>query len=263
MSIGVLTLHRHSSHHDIVVGDSDGGKDTLTLEGNIERAIVNVVTYNLRRLNGHEPHNGYRGKQHLGVRLFEVLVIRVPSATFNEQSMDKGTIFRFLRGVYTLRVRDDLKVVLDSINRNLILSGIVLFHTSQERVSEMEPRDPETSRMALINPLLIFLKSLHEIDNKGSKGFESVVRPFLPLLRHNVIVESITNFFKFLTHDDFSLDTLLQINERASNGIDKPVVTEKLLRKHSVHRFFVHNGMLLGSLFVIELLRELVQNALG
>lgn len=226
MSIGVLTLHRNSSHHDIVVGDSDGGKDTLTLEGNVERAIVNVVTYNLRRLNGHEPHNGYRGKQHLGVRLFEVLVIRVPSATFNEQSMDEGTIFGFLRGVYTLRVRDDLKVVLDSINRNLILSGIVLFHTSQERVSEMEPRDPETSRMALINPLLIFLKSLHEIDDKGSKGFESVVRPFLPLLGHNVIVESITNFFKFLTHDDFSLDTLLQINERTSNSTDKPVVTE-------------------------------------
>jgi hypothetical protein len=31
MSVGVLSLHGHASYHDEIVGESDGGQNSLTL----------------------------------------------------------------------------------------------------------------------------------------------------------------------------------------------------------------------------------------
>jgi hypothetical protein len=222
-----------------------------------------VITHNLSVLHGHQPHDGHRRDKHLGVRLIEVLVVGVPSASFNEQTVDEGTIVGFLRCINTLGIRDDLEVVLDGIDRNLVLSGIVLLHTSKETVSEMEAGNPEAWRVIFIDPFLVLLESLHQVNNERSKGFKSVVRPLLPLLGHDVIKEPVSNFFELLTHDDFSLNGTTNVNERISDGIDESVVTEELLGKYSVHGFFVADGMQLSRVFSVELLRKLIEDTLG
>ena len=51
-----------------------------------------MITHELGVLHGHQPHDGYGRDQNLGVRLVEVLVVGVPSATFNEETVDEGTI---------------------------------------------------------------------------------------------------------------------------------------------------------------------------
>jgi len=195
VSVGVLTLHGHASHHNEIVGDSDGGQDSLTLKGDVQGAVVGVVTHQLGVFDGHQPHDGDRGDKHLGVRLIQVLVVRVPSASFNKQAMDKGTVVRLLRGVYTLGVRDNLEVVRDSVDGDLVLSGVVLPYTSQERVYEMETRNPEARRMAVVDPALVLLESLQDIHGERGQGLERVEGVFLPWWRHQVIVESVSNLF--------------------------------------------------------------------
>lgn len=105
--------------------------------------------------------------------------------------MDERTIFRFARCVDTLGVADDLEVVLNVIDGDLVLSGVVLSHTSKERVSEMETRDPEYWWMAIFNPGLILLESLHQVDSEGRKRLERVVRPLLPGAGHDVVIKTI------------------------------------------------------------------------
>lgn len=195
VSVGVLTLHGHASHHHEIVGDSDGGQDSLTLKGDVQRAVVGVVAHYLGVLDGHQPHDGDGGDEHLGVRLFQVLVVGVPSASFNEQAMDKGTIVRLLGGVYALGIGDDLEVELDGIDGDLVLSGVVLFHTSQERVNEMETRNPEARRMAVVNPALVLLESLQDIYNERGEGLERVKGVLLPWPGYQVIVEGVSNLF--------------------------------------------------------------------
>jgi len=185
-----------------------------------------VIANNLGVLHGHQPHDGDGRDKHLGVRLFEVLVVGVPSATFNEQTVDEGTIVGFLARVNTLGVRDDLEVVLDGINGDLILSGVVLFHTSEETVSEMETRNPEDSSGSVIDPALVLLESLHQVDNERSKGLKGVVRPLLPLLGHHVIEQLSGNFFELLRHDYFSLNGTTNVDQRRSNGHNQSVVTQ-------------------------------------
>lgn len=222
-----------------------------------------MITHNLSVFHGHQPHDGHRRDQDLGVGLIKVLVVRVPSASFDEQTMDKGTIIGFLRCIDTLGIRDNLEVVLDGIDRNLVLSGIVLLDTSKETVSEMEAGNPEACRVIFIDPSLVLFESLHQVDNEGSKGLQSVIGPFLPLLGHDVIKEPVSNFFEFLTHDDFSLNSATNVNERISDGMDKSVVTKKFLGKYSVHGFFVADGMQFSRVFSVERLRKLIQNTLG
>lgn len=185
-----------------------------------------MITHELGVLHGHQPHDGYGRDQNLGVRLVEVLVVGVPSATFNEETVDEGTIVGLFARINTLGVRDDLEVVLDGIDGDLILSGIVLLHTSKETVSEMEARNPEDSSGSVINPALVLLESLHQVDNERSKRFEGVIRPLLPLLGYDVIEQPCGNFFELLRHDDFSLNGTTNVNQGRPDGHDQSVVTE-------------------------------------
>lgn len=132
--------------------------------------------------------------------------------------MDVRTIFRFDRCIDTLGVADNLEVVLNVIDGDLVLSGVILSHTGKERVSEMETRDPEDWWGTVINPVLILIESLHQVDSEGRKRLEGVVRPFLPGRRHNVIVETIGYSSQLLTHDYLSLNGLLQVDQRSSDG---------------------------------------------
>jgi hypothetical protein len=221
-----------------------------------------VIADHLGVLHGHQPHDRDGRNEDLGVRLIKVLVVRIPSASLNEETVDKGSIVRLLGSIDTLGVRDDLEVEHDGVNGDLVLSGIILHETSEETVSEMEARNPEARRMTVIDPALVLLESLHQVDYERCERLESIVAPLLPGLRHNVIEQLISHFFQFLTHNYFSLNTLLDVNQGRSNGPNQVVVTEQLLGKYGVHGLFVLNGMLLSGVFVVKSLRQLVKNTL-
>jgi len=221
-----------------------------------------VIADHLGVLHGHQPHDGDGRNEDLGVRLIKVLVVRIPSASLNEKTVDKSSIVRFLRRIDTLGVRDDLEVEHDGVNGDLVLSGIVLHETSEETMNEMEAGNPEARRMAVIDPALVLLKSLHQVNYERRKRLEGVVGPLLPGLGHNVIEQFISHFFQFLTHNYFSLNTLLDVKQGRSDGPNQVVVTEQLLGKYGVHGLFVLNGMLFSGIFIVKSLRQLVKNTL-
>ena len=78
--------------------------------------------------------------------------------------MDVSTIWGWLRGVSLLLV-DDFEVKRDLINGNCVLSGVVLLDTSEETLSKVETRHPETCWSTVFNPAINELKTFNEVYN--------------------------------------------------------------------------------------------------
>jgi len=65
---------------------------------------------------------------------------------------------------------NDLEVENELINRNLILSSIVLHGTSQEPLREEELADPVEGRNALVYPVLEEFQALLQIADIAAQG---------------------------------------------------------------------------------------------
>lgn len=83
----------------------------------------------------------------------------VPLATFNVHSTYINTVFR-LRWIVIL---DDFIVEDQLINRDLVLTSIVLQGTSQESLCEEEFIDPIERRHAMVNPVSEELQSSNKV----------------------------------------------------------------------------------------------------
>jgi len=191
----VLTLHGDPHHAHEVIGETDSRKDSLALESNVERALIRVVTLQLRRLHRHQPHDGERTQEHLRETLLQYFLLRVPATSFKQDSLDEGAIFGFLGGIDGFEVRDHLEVELDVVDGDLVFTGVVLLDTREEGLSEMESTDPEDGRCAVVNPVLEALKTFNQVLNVGGERLDRVVTPFLPGWGHQVILETTSNYF--------------------------------------------------------------------
>jgi hypothetical protein len=65
-------------------------------------------------------------------------------------------------------VVQDVVVIGHYVNRVLVLSSIILESTSQERLREEEPREPELDGSAVLNPVVKEINSIVAILNPGS-----------------------------------------------------------------------------------------------
>jgi len=89
-------------------------------------------------------------------------------APFQEQSVDIAAIFRSFGYILMSDVVQDVVVIGHYVNRVLVLSSIILESTSQERLREEEPREPELDGSAVLNPVVKEINSIVAILNPGS-----------------------------------------------------------------------------------------------
>ena len=69
----------------------------------------------------------------------------------------------------------------------MYLSGIILKHTCQERLSEEETRNPEIRRSSFVNPFLHKFQSLNKIVYIASQRFKTGIWYFKEQIWHFVI----------------------------------------------------------------------------
>jgi hypothetical protein len=65
----------------------------------------------------------------------------------------------------------------------------------------------------------------------------------VPNIRHTVIVQTVEDYFKFLTHHDETVDGFVDVDERRMHCFEKFVETHQLLLKYSVHGFLIFDWM--------------------
>lgn len=122
-------------------------------------------------------------------------------------------------------------------------SSVVLLATCQEGLGEEESTDPERGRRSIVDPILHELQSLDEIIDIGTKRLETRVRFRFPHCRDLVVVQRVSHCFERLGQDDFSLNSLAEVNERRAYNSDQTVESQQFLEKYGIHRFFIHDWM--------------------
>lgn len=147
-------MHGNPHEHDEVVAETNSRENTTTRQRYIERALIGMVTLQLRGLDGHKPEDGHRAEQHLGVALLQHFLLSVPPAAFNVEAFDEGSIFGLHRGVDAPGIADHLEIELDVVNGNFVLPSIVLLDARQEALGEVESADPVDCWTAIFDPAL-------------------------------------------------------------------------------------------------------------
>lgn len=98
----------------------------------------------------------------------------VPASAFQEQSMNKATVFRFLKIFVDLDIIDNNRIETNFIDRCRGLTGIVLHNTSEESLREEEPREPIVVRRAEVDPFVYEIETLFEFLGPGGQWFQGV-----------------------------------------------------------------------------------------
>ncbi len=149
------------------------------------------IVLNLRCQARFEPYHWTLHEQNLQITFIQKPSWVVPFASLNKHSTDINTVIRG-RWVFIL----DHFVVKDKlVNRDLILSGIILETTGEETLSEIELVYPEERWNTLIDPSLEEFQSLLEILDITSKGLQRWVTLAFPELRNFTIKERFQGFF--------------------------------------------------------------------
>ena len=216
MGLSLTPLHGQLDHGDEVGGMARSGQSTEPLERLVDGARVGVLLDDVGLPVRLHPDEGHLGEEDLGLGLLKRALFVVPSAPFDEQSIDVGAIGSLLRLVEAAVVLH-LVVPIDLIDRDHVLSREVLLETGEERLSEEEAGDPEVGRLALFDPLADEVQSFNEVDNVRGKRLERGVRPLGPGGRDPVIEERVADVLKLAAHDNLTLNSELDVLERARN----------------------------------------------
>ena len=91
------------------------------------------------------------------------MVLKIPSGTFNEHTIDVATVFGLLFDVFVGDVIEELEIEGELIDGDGVLSGKVLEHTGNESLREEETGDPEDLWSAVVDPIVQKDDSLVEI----------------------------------------------------------------------------------------------------
>lgn len=156
-----------------------------------------------------------------------------------------------------------LKIKYNFINSNLLFSCVILQHTSQEALREIESRNPEYSRLPIFNPAIEEIDPLNQISYVLAKRLQTRVGLSHPQLRDLVIKKCLAGLLKLAAHHDIALQRILDIIKRASDHIDQPIEPLKLLSEYRIHALRVVNRVLLLGFFKIKWFREAFQNTIN
>ena len=228
----MATQHGQPDHADEVGGVTSGTEHTESLKRLIDGALVAVAIEDLSaRL---EPNEGHLSEQNLGLRLIKGSLLLVPTASFDIEAVNVGTVSGCLFFV-EIAVLHNFVIPLDLIDSDGVLPRIVLLQASKETLGEEESTDPVVGRLAILDPPLNEAKTLNEINDVACKWLQRRIGALVPSCWDPIVEQSVTNILKFRSHHNLTLDGQLDILERSTDHIEQPIETKNLLVKHSVH----------------------------
>jgi len=138
---------------------TSGSEYTFPIHSQINRRLVDVLLNLVYGLDGDEPNHRTHCEENLGIRFSDNKVFWVPLEALHVHAHDIDSVL----GTLSLSVRDDFVVQVHGVNGDLELTGVVLFGTCQESVSEEEHVDPEDARNSVVQPVIEERKSCIQV----------------------------------------------------------------------------------------------------
>ena len=200
----------------------------------IQRTFVDVSVINLLVALWLDPHLWHLCQQNLWMRFRKHTHLVVPSASFNEKTIHKGSFRRILLKVILLFIWANLEHELDLVNSNCVLSRKVLLKAGEETLCEVESWHPKHCWSIIVNPVLNELKTKSKVNNVRGEWLQRGVRSLHPHLRYPVIEQCSCNLFQIWAHHNLTLDCLLQRLQWISYQLKQSVESQNFLLQNSV-----------------------------
>ena len=147
-----------------------------------------------------------------GELIGDPLLFSVPSGAVHEQSVDVDSVlwlFFDLFAAFFVHVPEDEG---QSVNGDLVLSGVGLEDTGHETLREDHTGKPVGVRVALHEPIVHELHSLQHVLVPGRERLQRWVGELAPVDRDLVVLDLQLHSIEGLTHDDVPFDSLLDVD---------------------------------------------------
>jgi len=163
-------LVRWQAHiNDEVSGVTRSHENTTTLTGLVKRTAVVHEILELSFEARSEPNHGHLNEEYLGITFSKSSSVIIPLASFEEHTLNVHTMSRRYSIFF---IEDNLEVHTKLVNRDLLITSIVLQSTGEETLSEVELVDPHNRRNTFVNPGLEEEQAFLKILDVASKGFQ-------------------------------------------------------------------------------------------
>jgi len=194
-----------------------GGQSTITRKHLVDRAQVEAISGQLAVLNRHEVNHGHFHEKLLGITLSKLIVIVVPFAALEIETIGHTTSFGFLCDIRRLQVRLDDVAEGNLVDSNGVLSREVLLCASEESLREEESRHPEACWGAVIIPISQESDSFVAIDNPGCERLETQEAfTFTFIAPHGwnlIVVDRCRHLLQILRHDKLTNKSFLNLDK--------------------------------------------------
>mmetsp|Transcript_33419 Transcript_33419/g.57252 ORF Transcript_33419/g.57252 Transcript_33419/m.57252 type:complete len:347 (-) Transcript_33419:1041-2081(-) len=243
---------RHFDPHDKVRRVTRGGERASPGQNLVHRATIYIGSDLGAVLLGTQVDHRQLRVQLFRQRVADRALRGVPARTFQKQTTNVHTIlwpgFQ-LRPI--LSAEDEVEV--HRVDWVLVLTREVLQRSRQERLWEVESRDPEHRRHSGINPVLNELQAVHEISDPRTERFHRRIGHASPAAGHLVDRNAVADGFQLVGHHDESLEGLQQLRQSELHGFDELVIANAFLQKYGVHGLLVHHRVQQRHTFDVEL----------
>eukprot|EP00640_Fibrocapsa_japonica_P001430 CAMPEP_0113939620 /NCGR_PEP_ID=MMETSP1339-20121228/5909_1 /TAXON_ID=94617 /ORGANISM="Fibrocapsa japonica" /LENGTH=385 /DNA_ID=CAMNT_0000943189 /DNA_START=95 /DNA_END=1249 /DNA_ORIENTATION=- /assembly_acc=CAM_ASM_000762 len=240
----VPAVRRHLDPHDEVRRVAGGRQRAPPGQDLVHGAAVDPalgVLPELRRVQVDDRHGRV---QLLGDGVVQAVGLRVPAGALQEQAADVDAVLGLLVDVLPVVHVQHVEVEVDRVDRERVLAREVLLGAGQERLREVEPRDPEHVRDAVLDPLPDELQALNQVVHPAGQRLHRGVGLVLPRGRHLVNGDGLAHVLQLCAHHHQALQRLVELGQGPQHLLDQAVVPDALLHKHSVHGLLVDHRVL-------------------
>lgn len=211
-------------------------KGSSTRQYSVHGGVVDAFSRLNSVLHGIEMHNRQLLEQLLGIRIVQSMCLVVILASFQEKAVNETSISGSFFDVLMSDIVHNSVVVRNNIDRELVLSCIILKGASQEGLREEEAREPELNGSSIFNPVVQEVNSLIAIVNPGGKGLQRKESNLGPNSWHLIVEDGISKQLQFLRHDNFSNQSTKYGSKSSFHDRKASVVTHTLLIDNCIHR---------------------------
>ena len=168
------------------------------------------------------------------------MLLVLPPASFKEKTVNVTSEFWFFSYLCRrIHVIQQLEFVVQFVNCDSFLPGIILKTSSDKSLREEETTHPEYFRCSSLNPLSQKFDSIGKIFNPTSQRLQTQKSNISPYFSNLIVKNTITQFLQILTHHNQTFQSLLQTTQRCFHNWYQSVVPDQFLNQNSVHWFTV------------------------
>ena len=259
--MGRVTVNGDPNVAHKVGGVSRRGQDSPPVGGLVQRAVVRLGRLDFFQLSGEHPDGGEVREEDLGVRLPKHVVVLVPLAGLDEDSLSVHAVLGGL--LELLRTVLDHKLQVDLVDLHRVPPRVVLLARGEEGLGEEEPGDPEHHRLALVDPVVEELNALLNLLDVGPHGLKRREGPLHPRGWDLSVEEGLARDIELIVHEGETLKGLAEVGHRGLDFGQQPVKPAELLHEHRIHRVVVVLGELLTRDLNVKFGRELAEDLLS